>query len=298
MSPSEQLKKRVEKLRAEIRQHNYLYYVLDQPTLSDAAFDQLLRELEELEAKYPELITADSPTQRVGAPLASGRFKTRRHRQAKMSLQDVFSITEVEDWEKRLHKLLPQQKWSYFLEPKIDGLNITVTYQGGKFAYALTRGDGISGEDVSHTVKTIRSIPLVIDYTGDLEVSGEVHLAKDTFATINWERAEKGEPLFANLRNAAAGTIRQLDPKVAAARKLAVIFYELWQEEMPETRVKINQRLQELGFRTDSQFKHCHKLAEIKEYLAWMDEERQQLAYATDGGGGKKEEKKKIFKIY
>lgn len=285
MTPPKESKIRADKLRKEIRRHSHLYYVLDRPEISDAAFDKLLRELVELEKAWPALVTPDSPTQRVGSKPTKGRFATRPHTVPKMSLQDAFSFDELREWEARLGKLLPQKSWSYFAEPKIDGLNITIAYKHSVFAYALTRGDGFHGEDVSHTVRTIRSIPLTINANDDLEVSGEIYLPKKSFTALNREQEKIGETPFANPRNAAAGSIRQLDPKVAAKRNLDAIFYDIQGAGLPliKTRAEIDQYLRKLGFKTGKYVRLCKNMKDVIAYCKEMDGQRHNFPYATDG---------------
>ncbi len=213
---------RILKLKAWLKEWNYKYFVLSETEVSEGARDKIKRELEELEKEFPEFVTADSPTQRVGSALDS-KFAKIRHLQVKQSLADCFSAEELLEWEERIKRVLPGEKFDYISELKIDGLNVSLIYEKGKLHRALTRGDGVYGEDVTHTVRTIETVPLELlplegtDLTKYpvMEVSGEVFMSK------------KNSHEFANPRNAAAGTVRQLDPRVAARRKVEMVFYSL-----------------------------------------------------------------------
>ena len=220
----------IQALRRELEQANYEYYVLDNPTMSDYDFDHKLRRLEELEAAHPELITPDSPTQRVGGKVADG-FQEVRHRVPLESLQDVFSVEELEEFDQRVREALPDGV-EYDVEPKVDGLSVALEYENGIFVRGATRGDGQVGEDVTENLRTIRSIPLRLpEALPSLIVRGEVFMPKKSFERLNEERELRGEPLFANPRNAAAGSLRQLDPKIAASRGLDIrVFNIQWAE--------------------------------------------------------------------
>ena len=209
----EEAQKRMEKLRKEILQRNYEYFVLDQSKIPEAARDSLKRELIELENQFPDLITPDSPTQRVGSAL-SGKFAKIKHKSKKWSLADVFSVEELVDWEERVLKTVKNAE--FVTELKLDGLNITLHYKNGVLKKALTRGNGTEGEDVTHSIRTIKNIPLRLFKEVDIEVSGEVILSKESFSKMEG---------FANPRNAAAGTVRQLDPAVSAERNLEMYCY-------------------------------------------------------------------------
>lgn len=215
---------RAEQLRRQLNEHNYTYYVLDAPTISDFSYDRMLRELEELEAAHPELITPDSPTQRVGGQ-ALEAFQQVVHQVPLQSLQDVFSPEELRDFDRRVQEAV--QAPAYVVEPKVDGLSVALEYQDGVFVRGATRGDGQIGEDVTENLRTIKSIPLRIDAPGRLIVRGEVYMPKKTFAHLNQDREVEGKAPFANPRNAAAGSIRQLDPKVAAARGLDIVIFNI-----------------------------------------------------------------------
>ncbi|MDA8097885.1 MAG: NAD-dependent DNA ligase LigA, partial [Clostridia bacterium] len=214
---------RAEELRGQINYHNHRYHVLDDPEISDAEFDALMRELIALEKKWPDLRTADSPTQRVGGAPREG-FVTVRHRLPMISLANAFDAQELRDFDRRVHAALPGEKVAYVIEPKIDGLAISLVYEDGVLVQGATRGDGETGEDITPNLKTIGSIPLRLrrDIPGVFEVRGEVYMSKESFARLNERREEAGLPLFANPRNAAAGSVRQLDPAITARRNLAL----------------------------------------------------------------------------
>jgi DNA ligase (NAD+) len=221
-----QARKRAEDLRREIVYHEKKYYVDNDPQISDAEFDRLLRELGELEARFPELVTPESPTRRVGEKPLEG-FPSVAHATPMLSIDNAYNEAELREFEERLRKLLPGEAISYTAELKIDGLGISVLYREGRFARAVTRGDGIRGDEVTANVKTIRSLPLTIGEKRDVEARGEIYLPFKAFRAINKAREEEGLPLFANPRNAAAGSIRLLDPKEVAARNLSVFLYGL-----------------------------------------------------------------------
>ena len=222
--------KRINQLRDWINTYNYKYYVLDKPEVSDAVWDSLNSELKKLEEKYPELVDESSPTQRVQGK-ALGKFKSIEHTKPMLSLNDIFSIEELEKWESRMHKLLQKTDLEYYAELKMDGLAMSLEYENGFFKRAITRGDGYTGEDVTHTVRTIRTIPLHLRKSKNVpheiyqyfEIRGEVIIPIEEFDRINSARAKSDQPLFMNPRNAAAGTVRQLDPAVAASRRMEFI---------------------------------------------------------------------------
>ena len=219
----DQIVQKMERLRAELRYHNYQYYVLDNPSISDAEYDQLMRELIELEAEYPELITPDSPTQRVGhAP--SARFATVTHAEPLLSLSNAFSEEDLFAFIERMDRH-SSKPITYVCELKIDGLAVSLNYEDGVFVQGATRGDGQQGEDITANLRTIRSLPLRLNQPVTINVRGEVYINREDFQRLNAERGEKGESLFANPRNAAAGSLRQLDPKITAGRPLDVFLY-------------------------------------------------------------------------
>ena len=221
---------RAEELRQRINYHNYRYYVLDDPEISDGEYDQLMEELRSLEAAYPELSSPESPTQRVGAgPLES--FGIVRHEIPMLSLANVFSQDGLLKWYQRISSLVDQKEIELVVEPKIDGLAVSLTYLDGRLTIGATRGDGVQGEDITQNLRTVRSVPLVLNgkAPAKIEVRGEVYLPKKGFQRVNDERMALGQPLFANPRNAAAGSVRQLDPRVTASRPLDVFIYSLGQ---------------------------------------------------------------------
>jgi len=278
-------KERIVRLREEIKKRNYEYFVLDKSNVSEAVRDALKKELIELENQFPSLVTPDSPTQRVGSVL-SGKFAKIKHITPKKSLQDAFSAGEVRDWYERISKLVLGEKIEFVCELKIDGLNISIHYRNGKFVRALTRGNGIEGEDVTHTVRTIESIPLELNENVDLEVSGEVYLSKKNFEKLNKEQESKGYDLFANPRNAAAGTIRQLDPKVAKSRHLDMFFYELGQnslKKVPQLQEDLFFAFKKLGLKINSNWKKLGTIDEVIRFCESWHEKRHKMPYEIDG---------------
>lgn len=281
----QEVKERIQKLREKIKELNYQYFVLDKSEVSEAVRDALKLELRSLEERFPEFITPDSPTQRVGSVL-SGRFAKVKHLTPKKSLQDAFSEEDVREWHERIAKLVPGQNIQFVCELKIDGLNLTVHYREGKFEKAITRGDGTEGEDVSHTVKTIEAVPLELNEPVDLEVSGEVYIPLASFQKMNEEQKRKGEEVFANPRNAAAGTVRQLDPSVTAERNLSVFFYELGQNNLrntPKTQQQVLERLQDLGLKVNREYHFCETIDGVVNFLKSWHEKRDKLPYEIDG---------------
>lgn len=291
MVSQKQAKDRLAQLREQLEEYRYEYYVLDKPSIDDAVYDSLNNEIKELEAAYPELITPDSPTQRVGG-VTSGKFKSVPHPSPMLSLQDVFSLEEVEAWERRMHKLLGKTDLEYHAELKMDGLTMRLEYEDGVFTRATTRGDGQVGEDVTHNVRTIRSVPLRLRKSSKVpasvyksfEIRGEVVFPKAAFAKLNAEREAAGLPLFANPRNAGAGTVRQLDPKVAASRNLDFIAFaiELYLPEL-KTHADEHAMARELGFKVDPHDATLRSIKEIEDYIEQWGEARKKLAFGTDG---------------
>lgn len=285
-------KKRVRQLREQLEKYRHSYYVLDAPEVDDAVYDSLNNELKALEAKYPDLITPDSPTQRVGGA-ASNAFNKVNHTQRMLSLNDVFSFEEVAAWEKRTEKLLGSRPHEYFAELKMDGLAISLIYEDGSFKQAVTRGDGTVGEDVTHTVRTVRTVPMKLRasqdipagvYKGRFEIRGEVILPKKEFARINAERELEKLPLFANPRNAGAGSIRQLDPTVTAARRLEFIVFGIvgMVGELPK-HTDMLERAQELGFKIAPHAKVLRELDELENYVESAARLRDKLPFGIDG---------------
>ncbi len=279
-------KKRIEKLRQAISKYSYEYHVLDKLSIPEAAWDSLKKELADLERQFPEFITPDSPTQRVsGQPL--DKFVKVRHKTPMLSLNDAFGEDDVRDWIDRVEKLA-EQKLSYFCEPKMDGLAISIIYKQGVFYRAATRGDGQVGEDVTLNVKTIESVPLRLRdigsrYPDEVEVRGEVYMTKQAFAELNKKQRKKGEPEFANPRNAAAGSIRQLDPRLAAERNLSFMAYDLVTDLGQSTHEQAHQLLVQMGFKAGDYLQLCSSLEEIMSFFSKLQKLRDKLPYWIDG---------------
>ena len=275
---------RVAQLRSEIRKHDYKYYVLDSPQIGDAEYDRLVRELSDLESQYPQLVTPDSPTQRVGGEPLAG-FQTVRHPVTLLSLDNAFEPGELRDFDRRVRQLAGQPV-DYVVEPKIDGLTVVLTYDNGSFTQAATRGDGVTGEDVTANVRTIRLLPLGIsEAPSRLVVRGEVLMPKRAFARLNEERDSRGEAPFANPRNAAAGSIRQLDPKTTARRTLGIFLYQILisSVQLPATQAEVLSYLQGIGFPVQQQWCHCRDIDEVIAYCNSWTDQRHSLAYEIDG---------------
>jgi DNA ligase (NAD+) len=273
-------KDRINKLRKLIHRHDHLYYVLDKPEISDREYDKLFRELQDLEKKNPSLITSDSPTQRVGgAPLKA--FKTVTHKIPLLSLDNAMNMEELGDFDERVRKGLNKDKIEYVCELKMDGLAVSLSYKKGMFAVGSTRGDGVRGEDITQNLKTVRSIPLTLSELVDIEVRGEVYLPYDEFVKFNEARQDSGESLFANPRNAAAGSLRQLDSKITASRPLDIFLY--YGEAKEKTHFEILKYISKLGFKTNPNNKLCHGIEEVKKYIKDWDRKREKLDYEIDG---------------
>ncbi|MCM3739413.1 NAD-dependent DNA ligase LigA [Oceanobacillus luteolus] len=279
----QQAKEKIDALKEVLNQYGYEYYVLDQPTVPDAEYDAKLKELEELEEKFPEFITPDSPTQRVGGTLLEG-FEKARHRVPMLSLSNAFNEEDLRDFARRATNALGTDI-TYICELKIDGLAVSLTYENGQFVRGATRGDGTVGEDITANLRTVRSIPLVLKDEETLEVRGEVFMPKRSFENLNKEREEKGQELFANPRNAAAGSLRQLDPKIAASRNLDVFLYAVgeWENNTLPTHSARLERLKELGFKTNPEWRKCKTIEEVMEFVNYWTEERPNLPYEIDG---------------
>lgn len=276
-------KQEIQSLRRELEQANYEYYVLDNPSMSDYDFDHKLRRLEELEAKHPEWVTPDSPTQRVGGKVADG-FSEVRHRVPLESLQDVFSFEELNDFDQRVRAILTGSV-EYDVEPKVDGLSVALEYENGLFVRGATRGDGQVGEDVTENLKTIPSIPLRLpEALPSLIVRGEVFMPKTSFEQLNAARELKGEALFANPRNAAAGSLRQLDPKIAASRKLDIrVFNIQWAEGKTfTTHVETLEYLQEQRFKAIPHYT-CATIQQVAERIVALGDGREEFPFDIDG---------------
>ena len=284
-SEYENAKERAEELRREINYHNYRYHVLDDPVISDEEYDRIMRELVKLEEKFPQLVTQDSPTQRVGAPPAEA-FRPVRHRARMMSLDNVFDEEELRAF---IHRVENQVgKTGYVCELKIDGAGIALTYENGIFTRGATRGDGVTGEDVTANLRTVKSLPLRLlgeDAVPYLEIRGEVFMPKQAFLELNRQREEEGQPPFANPRNAAAGSLRQLDPRITASRNLHLICYEIGYCEGREFRThqEVLEQISSWGFHVSD---HWRPAAGVEEIVAFCQEwisRRDELAYEVDG---------------
>ena len=276
---------RIQALRKELEQHNYNYYVLSAPTISDFEFDQKMRELQELEQAYPAYDDPDSPTHRVGSDL-SKEFAKVVHQYPMLSLGNTYSQAEVRDFYEQVSRAL-NEPFELVAELKYDGTSISLIYEQGRFVQAVTRGDGVRGDDVTANVKTIRSIPLRLqgsDYPARFEIRGEVLLPWAEFDRLNKEREEQEESLFANPRNAASGTLKQQNPAIVAARKLDAYLYYLLGEQLPaETHWDNLEAARRWGFKIPQVMKLCHTLQDVFDYIAYWDVERKNLPVATDG---------------
>ncbi len=294
MAPSspipEQVLSRVRELREQLHYHNYRYYVLDEPVISDAEYDRLFRELEELEAAYPELVTPDSPTQRVGAaPLE--KFETVPHRQPMLSLENAFREAEAREFDERLKRFLrTKEDFDYVVEPKMDGCAVELVYEHGRLTVGSTRGDGYRGENVTQNLKTLRTIPLKLLEMEEpapalLEVRGEVYMDLEEFRRLNEQRLARGEPAFANPRNAAAGSLRQLDPAITAARPLYIYCYGIGEVvgRRFATHWEVLQTLKRWGLRVNPLVERRRGIEAAIAYHHWLEHQRHGLPYETDG---------------
>ncbi len=281
-----EIEQRIRELRETIDHHNYRYYVLDSPEISDAQYDELMRELTALEEQHPELLTPASPTQRVGAPPLEA-FGVVEHREPMLSLGNVFTREELLAWHNRISGTLGSNDFELVAEPKMDGLAVALVYEDGKLATGSTRGDGYRGENITLNLRTIKSIPLSVPASAPkrFEVRGEVFLSKAGFRKLNDDRAEAGQPLFANPRNAAAGSLRQLDSRITARRPLDIYVYALgWAEgETPETHWETMEYLKSLGFKMNPHNRLLKSIDEAEEYHQRLVEGRDSLPYETDG---------------
>jgi len=276
----QEAKKRIEKLKKELNYHRHLYHVLDQPKISDAAWDSLKNELKDLENQYPEFITSDSPTQRVGDdPLK--KFGKVKHIEPILSIEDVFEFQELADWEKYIKDYLSRQveldarldlakksdqNFEYFCERKVDGVDIVLTYQKGILIKGVTRGNGLIGENVTQNVRAIQAIPLSLNKPVDIVVRGEIFMNQKDFKNLNQKRADNNLPLYANPRNVAAGSVRQLDSKITAERRLDCYIFEIITDVGQKTHQETHQVLNDLGFKTDPETEKCENLSAVKEY--------------------------------
>jgi len=273
-------------LREEIRRHAHRYYALDAPEIADAAYDALVRELEAIEAAWPELITRDSPTQRVGAP-PSAQFAPVRHARRMYSLDNAMDLGELDAWLERVDRETAGRQCAYVCELKIDGSSVALTYEDGVLVRAATRGDGTIGEDVTINVRTIKSVPLrlLVPVTGRVEVRGEIYMPKASFARLVAEQEEAGGAVFANPRNAAAGAVRQKDPAVTASRDLSAFMYQIAEARTlgVETQHAALTWLREAGFKVNPDIKTCASGADVRAFCEWALEVRNTLPYEIDG---------------
>jgi DNA ligase (NAD+) len=284
--------KEMERLKEEIRRHEYLYYVVDDPEISDAAFDKLMNRLKELEAQYPSLVTPDSPTVRVGGAVREG-FQKVRHATPMVSLDNAFSFETLGDFDRRVRELIGRENIDYVAEHKFDGASLSLRYEKGKLVRGVTRGDGTTGEDVTPNVKTIRSIPLGVDASllkkngvpSDFEVRGEVLMTRKAFEALNEQQAEQGGKVFKSPRNAAAGAVRVLDPKITASRRLDFFAYYLLVDGSP-VRKRLSEMLavlHEIHFKESEDWKLCHGLSDLEKYINTWESKREKLPYEIDG---------------
>lgn len=277
---------KIKQLREELNRHNHNYYVMNAPEISDKEFDMMLSELEKLEKDYPEFYDPNSPTQRVGSDLSKG-FEHVVHARPMMSLSNTYSVGEVEEWFARVSKMLDGENFTIDGEMKFDGTSISITYKNGQLFRAVTRGDGTQGDDVTANVRTIRSIPLQLlpgSWPEEFEIRGEILMPWEVFEKLNAERAYNEEPLFANPRNAASGTLKMQDPRVVASRHLDARFYYLLSDHLPSDSHFENMKLAESwGFKVSKAMKQIHSIEELDEYVAYWDEHRKELPVATDG---------------
>ena len=279
-------KQRIEQLRKELHEHNYRYYVLNQPVIGDQEFDFMMHELQDLEARHPELYDANSPTQRVGSDI-SAEFRQVKHRYPMLSLANTYSEEDVRQWYDSVKKGLAGEDFEVCCELKYDGLSISLTYVDGQLTQAVTRGDGVQGDDVTQNVRTIRAIPLVLPGTGypkEFEIRGEILMPWASFERLNREREAAEEPLFANPRNAASGTLKSLDSRVVASRQLDAYLYYLLGEELPADGHYENlEAARSWGFKISQGMKKAKSVEDILGYINYWDTERKNLPVATDG---------------
>lgn len=277
-------KERAQEITKLLEKYNYEYYVLDNPSVPDSEYDRLINELIAIEKEHPELITPFSPTQRVGGKVLS-EFKKIQHKRMMLSLANAFNDDDLRDFDRKVRDVIGGDKVEYMCEMKIDGLAMSLDYVDGHLNYAATRGDGTTGEDVTNNVLTIKSIPTQVTQEKPFEVRGEVYMSKETLETLNKEREEKGEVLLANARNAAAGSIRQLDSSIAASRKLEAFWYYLVNAD--ELGFKKHSDaldyIEKIGFRTNKERRICYGIEEVIQYIAEYTEKRPSLAYDIDG---------------
>ncbi len=282
-----QAEKEIARLRAEIRRHDHLYYVLAKPEISDRDYDRLYAELKKLEEQFPDLLTPDSPTQRVGgSPLKE--FASVRHLQPMMSLDNTYNVDELREFDARVRKLLPDEKFDYVLEPKVDGISISCRYENGKFTIGATRGDGTTGDDITVNLKTIKAIPLSLELKNPpalLEVRGEAYMTIEGFKKLNVEREKAGEEKFANPRNSCAGSLKQLDPRIVATRPLSAVFYAVGATDGISFRsqAEMLEKLKELGFPTARYWWRCTDIEEVITRADELQKRESSFPYEMDG---------------
>ena len=279
--------KKIEKLREKIRNYNYYYYILDDPTISDTEYDQLMKELADWETKYPQYINPSSPTQRVGIEPVS-EFTAVKHVAPMLSLANAFSIEEIQAFDQRIKKLIPEHKLEYVVELKIDGLAVALVYENNIFTRGATRGDGVTGEEITSNLRTIKTIPLKLfgeNIPPHIEIYGEIYMKKSDFKKLNRERQQSGESLFANPRNAAAGSARQLDPRITAQRNLDTFIYRVTVsgENKFNTHVEVLNYLKKIGFKVNPHTKLCQDIEEAIIYCLQWIEKKEELDYEIDG---------------
>jgi DNA ligase (NAD+) len=292
MAKNATIAKQIEALRDELRRHEYLYYVLDEPEVSDVKFDRMMEKLKTLEAKHPELVTPDSPTQRVGGAPRKG-FETLKHSPPMLSLDNTYSMVELEDFDRRVRELSGRDQVDYVAEHKFDGLSISLVYEGGLLSRGVTRGDGTTGEDVTANVRTIRSIPLRVDSAelkklrlpADFEVRGEIVMPLRAFEALNEKQQEQSGKIFANPRSAAAGAVRVLDPQTTRSRQLDFYAYLLLVGERTPMRLHSEslEALRKLHFKVSPEWRVCHSLDEVKKFIEVWETKREKLPYEVDG---------------
>ena len=279
-------KQRIEQLRRELHEHNHRYYVENQPSISDYDFDQLMHELQQLEARHPEMADPNSPTQRVGSDLQT-EFRQVAHKYPMLSLANTYSEQDVRDWYDSVSRGLAGEPFEVCCEMKYDGLSISLTYVDGRLVQAVTRGDGVQGDDVTQNVRTIRAIPLVLSSVGyphEFEIRGEILMPWKSFERLNAEREAAEEPLFANPRNAASGTLKSLDSRVVASRQLDAYLYYLLGDELPADGHYENlEAARQWGFKISEGMKKVHTVDEVMDFINYWDQERKNLPVATDG---------------
>ena len=292
MAKNAPIAKQIETLREVLRRHEYLYYVLDEPEISDVKFDRMMEELKKLEAEHPDLVTPDSPTQRVGGAPRKG-FETRKHSPPMLSLDNTYSMLELEDFDRRVRELSGREQVDYVAEHKFDGLSISLVYEDGLLTRGVTRGDGTTGEDVTANVRTIRSVPLRVDSAelkklrvpADFEVRGEIVMPLRAFEALNEKQQEQGGKIFANPRSAAAGTVRVLDPEITRSRQLDFYAYLLLVSGRTPMRLHSEslEALRKLHFKVSPEWRVCHSLDEVKKFIEAWETRREKLPYEVDG---------------